>query len=452
MNEGSAGRSSAAHPGRHLVEIGAAVAVIAAIASVAILSRPGGSSELPRSSGSPPASSVPPASTRPSASLAIGSTASVSAASAGVSAALSPAPGSSSGMIGPCAELPIPDSLGREITLPAGGRLYGLGRAAVDGDWVLASLRFDGQPNGHQDQLHVLNVATGESRRLADHSAEGSVAGARVAWVDPICSYPSSPSVGANNDSCASWKLHLTDLTGRSDRVVASGTISGRVSTPVYQYGNGEFILPRVALSATRLAYSSGDLEHGFAMHIVTLATGSERTLRLGGMVDELRWAGDDLVWIEDTDLRTDGIAEGYSQAAYYSGTRLMLLAAGSDTPREIASSPFALEAGPGRLAWTDWSTTRAGEAYTASGPNWQLSKLPSSGTTNAVAVSGDWIGWYDYQLPVYALVVLKPGEDAPRVIPDCYGMSGGMLFLVRPDPDTRDLASLRAVKISDLR
>jgi hypothetical protein len=452
MNEGSAGRSSAANRGRHLVEIGAAVAVIAAIASVALLSRTGGSSELPRPSGSPPASTVPPALTRPSAALAIGSTASVSAASAGVSAVPSPTPGSSSGMIGPYAELPIPDSLGRKITLPAGGRLYGLGRAAVDGDWVLASLRFDSQPNGHQDQLHVVNVATGESRRLADHSAEGSVAGARVAWVDPVCSYPSSPSVGANNDSCASWELHVTDLTDRSDRVVASGTISGRVSTPVYQYGNGEFILPRAALSATRLAYSSGDLEHGFAMRIVTLATGSQRTLRLGGMVDELRWAGDDLAWIEDTDLRTDGIAEGYSQAAYYSGTRLMLLADGSDTPREIASNPLALEAGPMRVAWTDWSTTRAGEAYTANGPDWQASRLPSSGKTNAVAISGDWIGWYDYQLPVYALVVLKPGEEAPRVIADCYGMSGGMLFLARSDPDTLELTSLRAVRISDIR
>jgi hypothetical protein len=419
----------------HLGQVAAAVAVTALVAGGLLWWRqaqtgPSASTSPSSAFESAPASSAAPTPTMPTAS---------------------PSASPAASLIGPYPPLTISGATKRSVQLPAGAQPYGIDQIQVDGDWLVSNFRFDDQPNGHQDQLYAVNVATGASRPLADHHAEASLAGSLLAWVDPVCMYPSQPAVGSDNTVCTAWRLHLTDLDTGADRVVASGSVPGRISTPVYEYGNGEEMLPRAALSATTLAYSTGDLETGFVLHLLSLATGTEREVKLAGMVDEMRWAGDDLAWIEDTDLRSDGIAQGYVQAQYYAGTRLMLLAAAAESARAVGSDPYWLEGEPGLLVWSDPGPNGSGEVLRAFAPDWQGTVVPVASSASVMEVASGWIGWFDYQLPVDTTVVLRPGHSEPEAIAGCLAISGDSLILVDRDPITLEVVAMQLVRIADL-
>ena len=358
-------------------------------------------------------------------------------------------PSPASGSPGSLPELAIPHELLHEVPLPSPGEL-GFGNLAADGDWLVTNFFFEGQPYGHQDQLYALNLITGVSKRLADHYGEASVAASRVAWLDATCVWATQPSVGGSNTVCSAWKIRLIDLAGGSERIVTSGAITEGVDTPIYGYGGGEDVVPRVALSADTLAYSTGDLKRGFVLHLLTLSSGKERTVRLAAMVDEMRWAGDDLAWIECTDLRTDGIENGYYHARYYAGTRLMILPAGATAAREVASDPGSMEAESGRLIWDDSYMSGYGNGvWVANAPDWQPIRPPTNSSATSLGVSAGWTGWFDSDLN--SLVVLRPQDSAPRAIRDGVGLSGGWIFISKSDADTLRHTTLEAVRIADL-
>jgi hypothetical protein len=358
--------------------------------------------------------------------------------------AASPSPGSP-------VELAMPPGLLHEVPLPAGAELR-FGNLAADGEWLVANLFFEGQPNGHQDQLYALNLSTGASKRLADHHGDASVAGSRVAWLDTTCVWPTESSVGGSSAVCSAWEIRLTDLAAGSDRIVASGAITEAVNTPLAVLGGGEDVLPRLALSADTLAYSTGDLTHGFVLHLVTLSSGEERTVRPSAMIEEMRWAGSDLAWIECTDLRTDGLEAGHGQARYYTGTRLMLLPAGATAARQVATDPFSLEAEPGRLMWDDSDMSGYGnEVWVAGRPEWQPARPPTGASVSSAGVSAGWMAWFDYKLSNRRMMVLRPQDAAPRAIADGIGLSGGWIFISRPDEGTLRQTTLEAVRIADL-
>jgi hypothetical protein len=360
---------------------------------------------------------------------------------------LAPTP-SASPSTGSYPELAIPQQLRHVLPLPVGAEIADGEVIAAAGDWLVTNLSFLNDPPGHQQQLYAVNISSGAARRLADHYAEASIAGNRVAWLDPTCQYKTQVPVGGSDAVCTEWKLHLTDLASGSDRIVASGSITEGVTTPIFEYGDGEDVAPRTALSADTLAYSTGDLVHGFTLHLLTLSSGAERTVGLGGMVDEMRWAGGDLTWIEDTDLRHDGLANGLATADYYTGTRLMLLPAGATQARQIPTTPFWLEADSTGVTWEN-SNSRSDDVWRAAAPDWQPVHLATSSTAGLVGVSSGWAGWTDEWVVGY--LVLRPHDSGPHVIPDGFGLSGGWLFLSKRDESTLQHTDLEAVPIADL-
>jgi hypothetical protein len=379
-----------------------------------------------------------------------------SATPSGPVATPTPSPSPVPSPTGPYSELRIPSQLIRQIPLPSGANVrYGI--VAADGNWLVANLTFLGESLGHQEQLYALNILTGETRRLADHGAAASVSADRLAWLDATCQY--IPSVGGRTSNCSSWRLQLTDLTSGSDRVVASGRITEAVTTLVYQYGGGEQVAPILALGASTLAYTTGDLRHGFTLHLLDLASSSERTIKLAGMVDVMGWAGSDLAWIEDTDLRHDGLGIGYFNPDYYAGTRLMVLASDMTEPREVATpsatNPIWLATDTSGLYWG--SNQPSPGYYVAAAPYTQLSYggTVSETGTSYVDVSGGWTGWSATVVVggkwEDAYLVRGPAESRPRAVANGIDMSGGWLFLAHRDPETLEPMDLEAVRIADL-
>jgi hypothetical protein len=337
--------------------------------------------------------------------------------------------------------LEIPQELRRTIPIPAGAQLLDL--VAADGDWVAVMLTpTDG--GTATDTLYAYNLVTGVSRELPGSSGAG-VSEGRMAWLDWTCTASGGVPGGA---VCTSWKLHLTDLETGSDRVVVSGKSPETVGSPLYPIGD-ETVGPALALRADTLAYSTGGLASGFTLHLVTLSSGAERTIELEGMVEEMHWAGADLVWVEYTDLQLGGLANGYSSDANYTATRLMLLPDGGSAARQIAEGPFWLAAEEGRCIWDTSDIGGEGnEVWMAEAPDWQPVRLATSSAAATMGVSSGWAGWGDYDLNVF--LVQRRGDSAPRPVPDGYGLAGGWLFLAKPDDGGRH-TTLEAVRIADL-
>ncbi len=388
------------------------------------------------------------------------------------SAAPETAAPSGSPSLAPYPELSIPADLIHQIPLPAGAEVLGAdpdnpfwGEIAADGDWLATKLSFQGLAPGHDTQLYAVNIITGASRRLADHSARVSVANGRAAWVDPKCVY-TDPWEG---EVCSAWTLHLMDLATGSDRVVATGSVTERVADFLWLYQKQ--VIPTAALSSDTLAYTTGDLKHGFTLHLLSISSRSERTVGLGGMIQEMSWAGGDLMWIEDTDLHHDNGA-----SPSYTGTRLMLLRAGAEEASQIGLGPVALVADSTGIVWTDSHTL-----LRASGPDWTsvgLGPLLSLQTVDWVSlsllirISDGWTGWLEpvaittdcpasrdlgltlsgaYRSCVDPYLVLRPQDSVPRVVPYGSYLSGGWLFLVPRDPATEQPTGFEAVRIADL-
>ena len=365
-------------------------------------------------------------------------------------------------------EVPVPANKLHKVALPAGidleyafdPRWPGI---AADGDWLVAQFPYKDLPPGRDNQLYAIDIVTGASRRLADHQANGSVANGRAAWVDPICKYyVPGTSNGALPDQtpvCTSWKLHLMDLATGADQIVAGGAISESVSDALLSYGDEERVVPTAALSSDTLAYTTGDLKNGFTLHLLSISSGTERTVGLGGMIQELHWAGGDLVWIEDTDLHHDdgGPQVGAYSAYYYTGTRLMLLRAGTGEASAIGSSPVRLAADSTGIVWTREYV----DSFRAAGPDWKSAQLGWGVSASlAVTVSNGWMAWFDSSFNstiddprvwISMYVVMRPQDSAPHVIRHGCDMSGGWIFLAPRDPETNQPTGLEAVRITDL-
>ena len=361
-------------------------------------------------------------------------------------------------------DVPVPADKLHEIPLPAGMDLENAfdpeyPGIAADGDWLVTQFPFKDLPPGRDHQLYAIDIVTGASRRLADHQADGSVANGRAAWVDPICKYyvPGKWS-GVLPDQtpvCTSWKLHLMDLATGADQVVASGAISESVSDALLSYGDQERVIPTAALSSGTLAYTTGDLKNGFTLHLLSISSGTERTVGLGGMIQEMHWAGSDLVWIEDTGLHHDkGGPQSGALSWYYTGTRLMLLPAGAGEASAIGSRATSLVADSTGIVWGQYL-----EFFRASGPDWtsvSWGVLPSL----AVTVSNGWAAWFDStfnsttddpRVWVATYLVMRPQDSVPHVVRHGCDMSGGWIFLASRDPETNRPTGLEAVRIADL-
>jgi hypothetical protein len=365
----------------------------------------------------------------------------------------------------------IPADLIHKVRLPAGAVVVGAdsdwpfyGEIATDGDWMVTELGFQGLTPGHDRQLYAVNIITGVSRHLADHQAGGSVANGRVAWVDPKCTYFAGDG---EPETCTAWTLHLMDLATGSDRVVATGPITEGVGSTLWAYGDEWFhagvedVMPRAELSSDTLAYSTGDLKHGFTLHLLSISSGSERTLALGGMIQKMRWVGEDLVWVEATDWHVGGYSPDYS------GTRLMLLRGGMGVAYQIGSNAASLRADSTSIVWQHFDGQFA--IFRSSPPDWRpvvLGPIPSEADldfTNdepQISISDGWTGWSDtdsvedgpahWLAHLEAYVVLGPRDSEPRVVHDgCY-LSGGWLFLVTRDKHAQP-TGFEAVRLADL-
>jgi hypothetical protein len=370
----------------------------------------------------------------------------------------------------------VPTDKVHQVPLPAGAELNTDSRIAADGDWLVAEFAVQGAAPGHEQQLYAVNIATGASRRLADHSvtayrsaysnsqARGaSVANGRVAWVDPTCTY--TVSIGALDAVCTAWKLHLMDLATGVDRIVANGSISEKSSSAVLDYGDAVDVVPEAALSSDTLAYTTGNLKAGFKLHLLTISSGSERTVGLDGMTEDMRWVGNDLAWLEDSDLHHDGPVLGVSTKDYFADTRLMLLQAGSNEASQIDTNTYAFEADSSGIVWSDFSSGFCPLILCrTSGPDWTVGWVGPNDHNGYyptvwpdAAMSSGWIGWSGgYNPSVYPAVemytVLRPQDSEPHVVRYGAGMSGGWLFLIPRDPATQKATGLEAVRISDLR
>ncbi len=326
--------------------------------------------------------------------------------------------------------LDIPASLRTNVPLPTGGEVD-TSRLVGDSDWLVMGVTFPDAPT--TEALYAANVHTGALRKIREASVLYSVpqylsvAGSQAAWADVSCqtSMPSPmPTEQAHIQPlvrCSNWRVVLTDLDTGASTVVAQGsnppTINGLLS------GGGEPpvpAVPAVALGDGGLAYTTGDLAHGFKVNLLTLASGSTRTVPLGGPVEEMSWAGQDLAWVEDTGLQPAG-AFGGSPYPSYSGSRLMLLANGASTARRIADGAYWLAADAGAISWgCDGSVARA--------PGWEPIVVADGGGCPA-SVSDGWLGW-TVQYPNANFVILGPTASEPVGILDGIALTGGWLVL----------------------
>ena len=142
------------------------------------------------------------------------------------------------------------------------------------------------------------------------------------------------------------------------------------VNTPTVQIGSVPLV-PAVALHDGVLAYTTGSLARGVQLKLLTLASGVTRTIAVGGMIEDLRWAGGGLAWIEDGSLHLDAAAAGYPHP-YYSSSRLMILASGASTARQVATLAYSLATDQGRVAWNSSDVNGPGnDSWMATAPDW---------------------------------------------------------------------------------
>ncbi len=348
--------------------------------------------------------------------------------------------------------LEIPAALRHRVAFPEGATE--VRDIKADGPWALFDFFSPDQPNGRQDQLWALDIDEGRALLLDEHGGQGAVSANRAAWVEAICTYTAEPAVGGKGAECTGWRIHLADLVKGDRHLVRSGDVVDEIYTPMFEY-SGEFILPRVALSPDTLAYTSGDIRHGFVLHLLPLAGGAERAIKLGGPVDQIEWTGMGFAWIENAGLHSDGLSKGMGSPHYYSANRVMVLPLNSTAARELGSGAMYLAAGGGGAAWVaseptdEWGDV---PSWRANHPDWVTAPLAPDSGVDTVALSGDWVGWTLHSLPdLDHWLVLRPQDSAPVLIRGCAGMSGGLLFLVDRAPDTFAITGFWAVRIADI-
>jgi hypothetical protein len=324
--------------------------------------------------------------------------------------------------------LDIPAALRTDVPLPAGAQVD-TGVLVADSDWLVMGIYYP-YPSTIA-ALYAANLHTGALRKILDSIPQDiSVAGSQAAWVDETCqaSMPSPlPTEQAHIPpliNCGSWRVILTDLDTGTSRVVAQGSNPPIVNG--LNSGAGEPpvpAVPAVALGDGVLAYTTGDLTHGIKLNLLTLPSGAERTLPLGGPVEEMQWAGPDLAWVEDSDLQPAGSLGG-SPYPWYSGSHLMLLSQGASAARQIADGAYFLDAGAGEIAWDIGGC----ETGTASAPGWQPADTHYDYACSAF-VSEGWLGW-TVQYPNANFLILGPSASEPVGILDGVALTGGWLVL----------------------
>jgi hypothetical protein len=328
------------------------------------------------------------------------------------------------------------------IPLPAGAQLDARGYLVADSDWVVVTVTLPAATPSATESVYAINIKSGASRKLLDtnmlDSGFLSLAGSRVAWASWTC------SASVETVSCRSWRITMVDLDTGVGRIVAQGS-DPDVAVETDQ--NDTALIPALGLSADTLAYTSGDLEGGFRLNMLTLSSGATRAISLGGPVEEIAWAGTDLAWVEDADFHDTAYDLDHgNRNPYYTSSRLMLLSDGATAPRHIeAEDPYWLTADAGLVVWD----TGGDYMWTATTPRWQpvQSKLIAD---SAPFASDGWLGWASggYGLP---FLVIGPGDSIQRVVSDGVALSGGWIFLgSRPGqygPTNLDVVPLSGLK-----
>ncbi len=348
--------------------------------------------------------------------------------------------------------LSIPASVRRNVSLPAGAQVDTF-LLVADSDWLVMGIAFLDSPTS--ETLYAANLNTGALRKISDASAfnalpfDISVAGSQVAWAESNC-VSSWPSPMSTNEAhplpqvrCSSWRVVLTDLDTGASRVVAQGINPDMINDPSSQ--DAVPVVPTVALGDHRLAYTTGDLAHGITLNVLTLSSGATRTLPLGGPLEEMRWAGEDLAWLEDTDLQAAGTGPGGYANPYYLDSQLMVLPNGATAARRITNGGYWLEADTGEIAWD----TGGNEVWTALSPGWQPVQAGFE-SDSAPSVSSGWLAWVGSGL----FLVRPPGGPTQLVVPDGAAVTGGWLILGEhsEQPVGYSPTKLEAIRVSDLR
>jgi hypothetical protein len=356
--------------------------------------------------------------------------------------------------------LDVPASVRRNVSLPAGAQVDTF-HLVADSDWLVMGITFGDSPT--TEALYAANLQTGALRKIRDASAfysvplDISVAGSQAAWADSTCasSWPSPmPTEQAHplpQVRCSSWRVVLTDLETGASRVVNQGTNPDVIHDPLSQ-DIAVPIVPTVALGEDTLAYTTGDLTHGIELKMLTLSSGTTRTLPLGGPLEEMRWAGQDLAWVEDADFHAAGTGPeaGAYANPYYLGSKLMVLPQGAAAPRQIAEGAYWLDADTGEITWD----TGGNEVWTVPAPYCQAGPIGYESNSGPF-ISGGWLGWAGTWRET-PFLVLGPRDAAPRVVPEGLALSGGWLILgSRQGQPTGYLMSptnLDVVRLSDLK
>jgi hypothetical protein len=325
------------------------------------------------------------------------------------------------------------------VELPTGAEVNPL-RLVADRDWVIVAVDFESAAPSGSEAIYAINIRTGKARGLLDTTALNpgflSLAGSQAAWIEWTC------AATGGELSCATWTITLANLDTGASRVVVQG-VHPEVASPGGQ--GAEPIVPALALSSDTLAYSSGDHIAGFRLNLLTLSTGAARTFPLAGPIEEIRWAGSDLAWIEATGYQPapSPAAMPADNSPWYSGTRLMLLPSGAGSAKEIDSQDSVWLAGsPGRIVWD-----RGGDyLWSATAPTWQPAQSRFI-ADSPPSLSDGWMGWLSTS-PEAPFLVVKPGESVPRAVPNGIAISGGWLFL-GAEPGTWGPTRLEAVRLS---
>ncbi|HEY5486241.1 MAG TPA: hypothetical protein VIK06_01215 [Candidatus Limnocylindrales bacterium] len=349
--------------------------------------------------------------------------------------------------------LDIPAALRMNVPLSPGAQVD-TGVLVADSDWLVMGIYYP-YPSTIE-ALYAANLHTGALRKILDSIPQDvSVAGSQVGWVDETCqaSMPSPlPTEQAHIPpliNCGSWRVLLTDLDTGVSRVVAQGSNPPVVNDLLSEGGDPPHpVVPAVALGDGELAYTTGDLTHGIKLNLLTLSSGAMRTIALAAPIAEMKWAGSDLAWVEDSDLQPAGSLGG-SHYPWYSGSHLMLLSQGASAARRIADGASFLDADTGEIIWN----TGGCETGSASAPGWQPADTHYDYACSAF-VSEGWLGW-TVQYPNANFLILGPSASEPVGILDGVALTGGWLVL-GPQPayqrwTTLIPTKLEVVRVSDL-
>jgi hypothetical protein len=357
----------------------------------------------------------------------------------------------------PSEVLDVPASIRGKVSLPAGAQVDTY-RLVADSDWLVMGITFPDSPT--TEALYAANLRTGALRKIRDASVfnsvplDISVAGSQAAWADVSCesSWPSPmPTEQAHplpQVRCSSWRVVLTDLDTGVSMVAAQGSNPDVIHDPVSQ-DMAVPIVPTVALGEDALAYTTGDLAHGIELNLVTLSSGATRVLPLGGPLEAIRWAGQDLAWIEDSDYQAAGTGPGGYANPYYLDSKLMVLPNDALVPRQIAQGAYWLDADGGEITWD----TGGNEVWTVAAPYGQPAPIGYESNSGPF-VSGGWLGWAGTWRET-PFLVLGPRDSAPRVVPEGLALSGGWLILGswqgQPTGYLMSPTNLEVVRLSDL-